>query len=429
VIDFFTYCCINCLHVLPQLNAIDKLYQNEGLLVLGIHSPKFDNEKDVTNVGDAILKYDISHPIANDPLGKLWTSLSVQCWPTLVILGPNSQILFTLIGENGIQEWLQLYAKTALNYFKLKNMIITENKFKIPMKLLRNELKSELLEFPGKINASSDKQLLAISDTKHHNIIIAKINGFIKYMIGGNKSGFRDGSFTEALFNNPQGIVWKNNDILFVADTENHAIRMIDMNNKTVITLTGNGKQSYDRIGGNIGTDQGLNSPWDLCYDSNNRLFIAMAGSHQIWVLSLEDNTQILNKFYPKGCCFCFAGDGVEQNRNNTYPLKASFAQPSGLAFDSICNCLYVADSESSSVRCVDISTGAVKALVGGDKNPLNLFAFGDLDGKGIDCRLQHCLGIAYDSNTQSLFVADSYNHKVFKFYYFLNILIHSKSN
>jgi thiol-disulfide isomerase/thioredoxin len=164
VIDFFTYCCINCLHVLPQLNAIDKLYQNEGLLVLGIHSPKFDNEKDVTNVGDAILKYDISHPVANDPLGKLWTSLSVQCWPTLVILGPNSQILFTLIGENGIQEWLQLYTKTALNYFKLKNIIITENKFKIAIKLLRNQLKSELLEFPGKISASSDQQLLAISD-------------------------------------------------------------------------------------------------------------------------------------------------------------------------------------------------------------------------------------------------------------------------
>ena len=416
VIDFFTYCCINCLHILPKLKQFETEFESQPVVVIGVHSPKFDNEKDIRNVCDAVLKHNIDHPIANDPLAKVWSKLEIQCWPTLVILGPNSQILFTLIGENGVHRWLHLYSETTVKYFKRKGLLVEENKRKIPTKLLRNTFDNKLLGFPSKVSASEDKQLIAISNTRSHNIIIATNNGIVRHIIGGKESGLRDGNFSTARFNGPNGVVWANNDIIFVADTENHAIRRIDINQQTVITLAGNGSLSDDTIGGKIGCQQGLNSPWDLSYDHNNRLFIAMAGSHQIWVLCLEKDTKVFNKLYPKGCCLSFAGDGSEQNRNNRYPHKASFAQPSGLALDKKSNCLFVADSESSSIRSVDILNGCVTAVVGGDRNPQNLFAFGDIDGKGVECRLQHCIGITFDDLNDCLFVADSYNHKVCPF-------------
>lgn len=413
VIDFFTYCCINCLHILPKLRQIESHFQSEGLVVVGVHSPKFDNEKDITNVCDAVLKYNIDHPVANDPNGQLWSRLDIQCWPTLVILGPNSQLLFSLMGETSVDQWLQPYIDSSLKYFEAKNLIVKQNKSKLPIKLLRHNFKTNLLGFPSKVSVSEDKQLIAISNAKYHNIIIATTNGVVKHMVGGHQCGFADGTLDSARFNAPNGLTWNGNSVLFVADTGNHAIRQIDLNDRTVSTLAGNGQQSDDRVGGKIGREQGLNSPWDVCCDQNNRLFIAMAGSHQIWVLTLENDTTVLNIAHPKGCCLRFAGDGSEQNRNNRYPHRASFAQPSGLALDLKNNCLFVADSESSSVRCVDTINGCVTAVVGGDRDPQNLFAFGDRDGKGVECRLQHCLDVCLDEQNHCLFVADSYNHKV----------------
>ncbi|XP_054168478.1 NHL repeat-containing protein 2-like [Oppia nitens] len=418
IMDFFTYCCINCLHILPKLTQIERHFHSEPVVVIGVHSPKFDNEKDTTNVMEAIVRYHIDHPVVNDPIAHLWSELGVQCWPTVLILGPNLQLLFTLIGETGVNQWIQLYTENAVKYFDHKNLLIKENKYKIPTKLLRNTFNKHILGFPSKVSLSPNGHLLAISNARYHNIIITTTSGLIRHKIGGNVSGFRNGSFGEALFNEPNGVTWSDNNTVFVADTENHAIRVIDLMKRFVSTLAGNGRQSDDIIGGKISCEQGLNSPWDICYDDSTTgscLFIAMAGSHQIWVLALEDNTKILDKLYPKGMCLNFAGDGSEQNRNNRFRHKSSFAQPSGLAFDRKNKYLYVADSESSSIRCVDITTGCVTGVVGGDKNPQNLFAFGDCDGKGTDCRLQHCLGIAFDANTNLLFIADSYNHKIKK--------------
>lgn len=121
----------------------------------------------------------------------------------------------------------------------------------------------------------------------------------------------------------------------------------------------------------------------------------------------------MLNKVYNKYDLFKLAGTGLEENRNNIYPLKASFAQPSGIAFSKKNNCLVIADSESSSIRTINLSSGQVKNLVGGSKDPRDLFCYGDKDGTGFDAKLQHPLGVTVNDKTNSVFVADTYNHKV----------------
>nr|KAF6457831.1 NHL repeat containing 2 [Rousettus aegyptiacus] len=140
-----------------------------------------------------------------------------------------------------------------------------------------------------------------------------------------------------------------------------------------------------------------------------------MAGTHQIWALLLDCGRLPKKSELKKGTCLRFAGSGNEENRNNAYPHKAGFAQPSGLslASEDPWSCLFVADSESSTVRTVSLKDGAVKHLIGGERDPTNLFAFGDIDGVGINAKLQHPLGVTWDKKRNLLYVADSYNHKI----------------
>ena len=410
VVDFFTYCCINCLHILPKLHHIEQRF-NESVLVIGIHSPKFPNEKDIANVADAVIKYDITHPIANDPDAFVWNELDIQCWPTVLIIGPNAQLLMTLVGETGINDYLELYCSTAIEYFNKRNQIDSNRAKHLPIKLLKNNKSSNVLCFPGKLTVSPDGSLIAISDSKHNRVLIVTLAGIILHIIGSGKAGFEDGSLNEAQFNNPQGLSWKNNKILYLADTDNHAIRELNIDEKQVKTLVGNGQQGFDKIGGNIGVDQCLSSPWDVSF-ADEILYIANTGVHQIWALILSDEVMVMGKSYIQGSCFAFSGNGEEANRNNSYPKNASFAQPSGICYDKLNKVIYVADSESSSIRSINAVTGSVQGIVGGDINPLHLFAFGDVDGKGTKAKLQHPLGIAVGSDSQILFVADTYNHK-----------------
>ena len=187
---------------------------------------------------------------------------------------------------------------------------------------------------------------------------------------------------------------------LYVADTNNHVLRSIDLDENIVATIAGNGKQCVNSqiISGKGGLEVSLASPWDLVKEEENTLLIAMAGSHQIWRMNLDTGNLAL-----------VAGSGKEENRNNSYPLKASFAQPSGLSWHQ--ENLYIADSESSTIRVFNAKNG-VKNVCGGSKNPMDLFGYGDSDGKGTEAKLQHPLGVAMGGDDR-LFVADSYNHKL----------------
>ncbi|XP_067129491.1 NHL repeat-containing protein 2 [Centruroides vittatus] len=415
VLDFFTYCCINCMHILPDLFALEKeIPITSGLVVVGVHSAKFDNERYLKNVMEAIQRYQIHHPVVNDPQGILWNKLQIYCWPTLIIVGPDGTMLFSLIGE-GRREELIFYCKIALDYF-LKRNLISNNE--IPLNKLKYNVSSKYsLLFPGKVCVTDDK--IIIADSGHHRLLILNRDGTINAIIGGLESGFIDGNFSESRFCSPQGIACKNSKLLYVADTENHAIREIDLESRKVKTIAGTGKQGYDKIGGKIGIQQEISSPWDVCLASSiekvdDLLFITMAGTHQIWVIFLED-AMLYGESFQKGTCVNFAGSGNEENRNNKYRMKAGFAQPSGLVRIQVekKQFLYVADSESSSIRCISVTDGSVTRFVGGDMDPVNLFAFGDRDGIGIDAKLQHPMGITYSDSEELLYVADTYNNKI----------------
>ncbi|KAL1388244.1 hypothetical protein pipiens_012687 [Culex pipiens pipiens] len=437
VLDFFTYCCINCMHILPDLKRLEHLYSVEdGLVVVGVHSAKFENEKDSANIAAAVQRYEISHPVVNDNVASMWRALRVQCWPTLMILGPRANPLFVIMGEGHFDD-LKLYVSTAMKFYKDKGAILNHS---LPMNLASSQVETSHLQFPGKIACSyregisdgNDNPLYAISDSGNHRILVVNSEGTVLHRVGGKKSGFVDGDFRKARFNAPQGLAFQNDDVIFVADNENHAIRRIDLKAKQVTTVAGSGQQGCDRIGGKIGRDQIISSPWDVAvYRTRNLdmsfhsdeskvplrdvIFIAMAGIHQIWAIFEEETIWWKFKKYPAGSCLAVAGNGREENRNNSYPNNAAFAQPSGLALNRDAKELYLADSESSSIRKMSLADGKVLAVAGGDRNPLDLFSFGDVDGKLYAAKLQHPLGVAYNARDNCIYVADTYNHKIKK--------------
>ncbi|XP_071170103.1 NHL repeat-containing protein 2-like [Mytilus edulis] len=414
VLDFFTYCCINCVHVLPDLEKVEQKYSlNDGVVIIGVHSAKFENEKVSANILSAILRYNIHHPVVNDHDAVLWNKLQIQCWPTFVVVGPKGQFLQTFVGE-GHRENLLEFIDESLEYFK--DMI---NPCDLKLSLEKDKINETPLQFPGKVTTSNDGKILVVSDTSHHRILVLSQLGVVQHCIGGNDRGNIDGSFTQARFNSPQGVAI-NGDIVYVADTDNHTIREINLTSKTVRTLAGTGFQGQDKEGGKSGTNQELSSPWDVVLgkspgsDNENLLYIAMAGTHQIWVYFLQDSDWLKGSQHSAGTCLRFSGSGQEENRNNSYPTKAGFAQPSGLVLSPTLGLMFVADSESSTVRKVSLKDGGVKALVGGEFDPMNLFAYGDKDGKGYDCKLQHPLGVTIVTEENGpLLVADSYNHKI----------------
>lgn len=399
VLDFWTYCCINCMHVLPKLHQLEKKYARDPVVFVGVHSAKFINEQFSENIRKAILRYDIVHPVVNDSSMSMWKALGVTGWPTFVVVGPKGNLLFSTSGEMGVDD-LDAYISAILNYYPQKEF----NQNPLPLPLEKNKsLKESLLSFPGKIAIDNPGRRLFISDSNHNRIVVVSIEGNFIDEIGSGEAGLKDGEFSKAQFYHPQGLVYHDN-CLFVADTENHALRKIDFDYRKVVTLAGNGKQGDDYVGGNKGKEQMLNSPWDVTFDGiRNKLFIAMAGSHQIWTYDLANERIEV-----------FSGTGMEENLNSTRRLYAAWAQPSGLAIEK--ENLYIADSESSTVRSIKLKDGSTSTLVGGeDQRPYNLFSFGDKDGIGDQAKLQHPLAVLWLANEKCLIVADTYNHKLKK--------------
>ncbi|CAD6997875.1 NHL repeat-containing protein 2 [Ceratitis capitata] len=424
VLDFFTYCCINCMHILPDLHALEELYPPEsGLVVVGVHSPKFENEKDGANILSAVQRYGITHPIVNDAHMTLWRSVGIRCWPSLLVLSPSGAPMLLLMGE-GHAAFLQLFTEQALRHYKAKGEIDTNS---LPLKISIDALPASNIRFPAKI-ARSENGYFALADAGNHRVLIFDKEGVVRYRIGGCTHGFVDGDFETARFNSPQGLDFLDEDVLIVADTENHVLRQLTLSKRRVETLAGTGQQGHDRVGGKQGPLQAISSPWDIAafkrrdmdmsfhLDEQNVpekaiILVAMAGIHQIWGYFPEGIIWWKYRQLDPRACVAIIGNGMEENRNNSYPQNAAFAQPSGLALGK--NFLYIADSESSSIRKVSMVDGKVMPVVGGDRNPLNLFAFGDVDGKQYNAKLQHPLAVAYNSANDKVYVADTYNHKI----------------
>jgi thiol-disulfide isomerase/thioredoxin len=388
LLDFWTFCCINCMHVIPDLHKLEFQYPNE-LVVIGVHSAKFDNERDSNNIREAILRYGIEHPVVNDAKFAIWNAYTVHAWPTFVLIDPDGRIAATFSGEGHYEEVSAAIASLVKEFSANGRLDRKQPHFVLER---QKQGARTPLAFPGKICADEVGQRLFISDTGHNRIVVVNTAGRVLDMIGNGQSGATDGAYDKATFHHPQGLAYDGLRRLFVADTENHLIRLVDLKKKSVSTIAGTGKQAGPHASGGSAESTALNSPWDLTL-VGDALYIAMAGAHQIWRLDLIDQS-----VHP------FAGNGAE-NIVDGLLETSSLAQPSGLTTDG--KKLYFADSEVSAVRSADLTKdGKVKTIVGE-----GLFAFGDRDGIGEQVRLQHPLGVVWHKDL--LYVADSYNHKI----------------
>ena len=391
LLDFWTYCCINCMHVLPDLAFLEEKYAREPFIVIGVHSAKFENEGSRQTIRAAIGRYEIHHPVIVDEEMSLWGEYTVRSWPTLVLVGADGRVIGAVAGE-GNRAALDETIGKALADAKAAG-IAAEGPLRFERE--RSVRAASGLAFPGKVLADAASGRLYIADSNHSRIVVSTLPGAsgrarLIATIGTGRVGRDDGSADRATFHHPQGLALMG-ETLLVADTENHLIRAIDTESFEVRTVAGTGEQSYDRSGGKRGTEQGLNSPWDLAVEGGT-CYIAMAGPHQIWRLDL-----------PMGLCRAWAGSGRE-NLVDGPAESAALAQPSGLTL--IGNHLYFADSEVSAVRRIDMATERVETLVG-----RGLFDFGDIDGDAKRARLQHPLGVAAWGT--KILVADTYNHKI----------------
>lgn len=384
LLDFWTYCCINCMHVLPDLKFLEHRFAKQ-LTVIGVHSPKFPNEKSDENLRHAIARHNIEHPVVNDPDLSQWRQFGIRAWPTLALIDPEGIAVALAPGEGNLEALDELIAE-LIEIFREKGTL----KEDIGPQVSQKTHEGPLL-FPGKVWADPDSDQLWISDTNHHQILSIDPSGQVQTRIGMGAPGVEDGDFGSARFFQPQGLC-RVKDTLFVADTENHLLRAIDLVRRRVETIAGTGEQAQPGEGPGPGIEVALNSPWDLCY-ADSVLYIAMAGSHQIWSYNPASTLMLP-----------FAGSGQEARIDGPHN-RAALAQPSGLTCDE--NHLYVADSEVSAIRRIGLEKeGKVDSLVG-----LDLFVFGDKDGVRHEVRLQHPLGVVYHRGY--LWIADTFNHKI----------------
>jgi thiol-disulfide isomerase/thioredoxin len=396
LLDFWTLCCINCIHILPDLAKLEKKYPNE-LVVIGVHAAKFENEKDTKSIRKAVLRYEIAHPVVNDADHLIWDAFGASSWPTYVLIDAEGRYVGHASGE-GRLEVLDKAIATLIDEAKTKK-VLNEKPLRFDLVRFR-ETGDTPLFFPGKILADEKGKRLFIADSTHHRIVVTDLDGKKQAVIGTGTPGYANGKFDAAQFDDPQGMAL-DGDTLYIADRRNHSIRAVDLKAGTVKTVAGTGKQDgeFNNRKSDTPVDPlkiGLNSPWDLLL-VGKKMYVAMAGHHQIWLQDLEKNTIVP-----------FAGSGME-NIDDGPLYAAALAQPSGLCHDD--KYLYVADSEGSAIRRIPLDgAGRVNTLVGVTGRG-SLFNFGDKDGVGEDAKLQHALAVV--PHDGKLLIADTYNSKI----------------
>jgi len=365
------------------LRKIERKY-GDRVIVVGVHSPKFPAERETANLREAVLRYRIEHPVVNDRDFEVWRRFGGRAWPTLLFIDPDGRVIGKHEGELPFEQFDPL-VDGMLREFEARGRLHPAGS---PVALEELREPNRTLSFPGKVLATDD--VLYVADSNHHRVLVVGLDGSIQHAYGSGEPGLVDGRATEAGFQQPQGMA-RSGSSLYVADTENHAIRAIDLGTGMVSTIAGTGEQAQRVGSAGPARSTALSSPWDLALDGQ-RLHIAMAGTHQIWSLQLD-----------AGTVTPFAGTGREGLLDGALD-QAWFAQSSGLALDD--GRLYVADSEVSAIRAIDLRNHRVTTLVGED-----LFVFGDQDGEGDVVRLQHPLGITVRDGV--VYIADSYNNKI----------------
>jgi thiol-disulfide isomerase/thioredoxin/sugar lactone lactonase YvrE len=392
LLDFWTYGCINCMHVIPDLQYLEKKFAGQPLVVLGIHSAKFDNEKAKLNIKRAMQRLGVEHPVAVDSDFSIWKSYGVRAWPTLALITPDGLLAGKVSGEGhrqqleeAIERILQEYRNSGELSPQIKNWNFYESH-------------TESLKFPAHLSHNPEKNTLWLSDAGNHRLLELDLNSWNKEdsslqvltMVGSENAGLRNGPASEAEFRKPQGILWTTKG-LYIADTDNHALRLWSETEQKVSTLIGNGNQGWNWGYHGTARNAQLNSPWGLAVDDSS-LYIANAGNHQLWKWNIQaDHLE------------AWCGNGRENIDDNRCP-DATMAQPSGLFLHS--GSLWLTDAESSSLRKVNLADQYLETSIG-----QGLFHFGHYDGPWHKALLQHPQALSGDG--KSIYIADTYNHSI----------------
>ena len=386
LLDFWTFCCVNCLHVLDELRPLEEQYA-DVLVVIGVHSPKFAHEADHAAVAAAVERYEVHHPVLDDPGLVTWGQYAVRAWPTLAVIDPEGYVVHVASGEGHGPDLARVIGE-LVRVHEAKGTLHRGNGPYVPP-----EPAATALRFPGKVAALADGSLL-VSDTAHHQLVVLASDGETELgRIGTGARGWADGGFAEASFAEPQGLCVVPREVVgvdvVVADTANHRLRGLRLDTGEVVTLAGTGEQLRPGQPGGPALTTALSTPWDVTW-WNGRVAIAMAGTHQLWAYDGDAVTIV-------------AGTANEGLRDGPAD-QAWLAQPSGLAVDESGR-LWFADSETSALRWLE--DGQVHTAIG-----TGLFDFGHRDGPADQALLQHPLGVAVLADG-AIAVLDTYNDAV----------------
>ncbi len=455
VLDFWTFCCVNCLHVLDELRELEARFA-DVLVVVGVHSPKFVHEADPDALVAAVERYEVHHPVLDDPTLLTWQAYAARAWPTLVVVDPEGYVVAHLAGE-GHGPSLAALVEQLVDEHSAKGTLRRGDGPYVPVSPTPGTLR-----FPAKAIRLPNGNLL-VADAGHHSLAeLAPDGSTLVRRIGSGERGWVDGSPDDARFAEPNGLClvpselspWVDYDVV-VADTSNHLLRGVRLADGGVTTLAGTGTQYVvggpdnvirleddDRPGNQpdeAGVERGrssvvdlpqdaaaseaayvselrvsstphvpralppaprrirLSSPWDVVwYEPWAAFVVAMAGNHTLWA------------FDPKEGSMERVAGTMNEGLVDGPADEAWFAQPSGLAVDDEGR-LWVADSETSALRLVTgpLGVARVDTVIGA-----GLFDFGHRDGAADEARLQHPLGVAVDHDG-SVLVADTYNGAV----------------
>ncbi|WP_405973020.1 redoxin domain-containing protein [Streptomyces sp. NBC_00988] len=387
ILDFWTFCCINCLHVLDELRELEEKHR-DTVVIIGVHSPKFVHEAEHQAVVDAVERYGVEHPVLDDPELATWKQYAVRAWPTLVVVDPEGYVVAQHAGEGHAHAIERLVEELETEHTAKGTLRRGDGPYVAP------EPEPTVLRFPGKALALPSGTFLVSDTTRHQLVELAADGETVVRRIGSGERGLRDGSGDSATFNEPQGLALLDDGSVVVADTVNHALRRLDLDTGTVTTLTGTGRQwMQGEPTSGPAREVSLSSPWDVAW-WRGKVWIAMAGVHQLWAYDpAADSTD--------PTVAVTAGTTNEGLVDGPGP-EAWFAQPSGLA--ATADRLWLADSETSALRWVDLD-GAVHTAVG-----TGLFDFGHRDGAAEQALLQHPLGVTALPDG-SVAISDTYNH------------------
>ncbi|NYD40250.1 NHL domain-containing thioredoxin family protein [Nocardioides panaciterrulae] len=370
LLDFWTFCCVNCLHVLDELRPVEEKYAEE-LVVVGVHSPKFVHEADPVALAQAVERYGVHHPVLDDPELVTWQAYTARAWPTLVLVDPEGYVVAQYAGEGHAHAIDALLAELVEEH-RAKGTLRSGDSPYVPPVVEPTDLR-----FPAKAVRLDDGRVL-VADAGHDEVVELDAEDRVLRRLGG--------------FKEPNGLCLLPADVaagvgydVVVADTVHHQLRGIELASGEVRVLAGDGTQWMQ----GDGTGR-LSSPWDVAW-WQDRVWIAMAGIHQVWT------------FDPRtGAVEVAAGTTNEGLLDGPAP-EAWFAQTSGLAPAG--DRLWLADSETSSLRWID--PAGVHTAVGS-----GLFDFGFRDGAAEQALLQHPLGVTVLPDG-SVAACDTYNGAV----------------